>query len=427
MITTDVTFPGTSGLSELETFVDQEEEVLGPLVNLGNAGPNSVLTFDMSSPPPKQFVILRTTPGGATPVVAGFTLVCQGNCLVGGQLTGVAALRSDAEKPSIPSVKPGSAVEQALTGELPAALAFKDLIVQAAAAKNLPPAIIAAIGSVESGWGTSTLMQPNGPTGTGDRAPRPPKPPLRPGSMPTDGLGFGRGLMQIDWDSHEFARTGNWQDAAANIAFACELFASNRDRFAAESGIDSADAITAAIAAYNLGFDGASRLIETEGLKAAFASNSYATKVLGRVEFFRSNGFDAGAAFQVAAAPGAGPFIAPSPENLLGTSVPDGQCVAYVRNAAGAPNTITWRQGDLVKGNAAVKKGTAIATFDPNGRYGNHTDGRSHAAIYLGQDAAGLNVLDQWASPQVQPVHQRHIRFGGSTPVNDGDAFFVIV
>ena len=86
MILTDVTFPGTHSLSELEQFADQQEEILGPLVNLGNAGPNSVLTFNMSSPAPTQFVILRLTPGGNTPVVDGFGLVCQGNCLIGGQL-----------------------------------------------------------------------------------------------------------------------------------------------------------------------------------------------------------------------------------------------------------------------------------------------------------------------------------------------------
>jgi hypothetical protein len=222
VLTTATTIAGTSTLSELESFIDQNEEVLGPLVDLGNAGPNSVLTFDQSDPPPQQFVILRATlPGGITPVVPGYSLVCQGNCLVGGVLTGVAALRSDADKPSLPSLKPVSAQEQAVMGELPAALALKDVITQAAAGKNLPPAIVAAIGSVESAWGTSVLMQPNGPAGTGDRAPRPPNPPLRPGSMPTDGLGFGRGLMQIDWDAHDFARTGNWRDASANIAFSC--------------------------------------------------------------------------------------------------------------------------------------------------------------------------------------------------------------
>jgi hypothetical protein len=90
--------------------------------------------------------------------------------------------------------------------ELPGALGLKDLIVKAAVAKRLPRSVVAAIGSVESAWGTSALLQPNGPAGTGDRKPRSASPPLRLKSMPADGLGFGRGLMQIDWDFHEFAR-----------------------------------------------------------------------------------------------------------------------------------------------------------------------------------------------------------------------------
>jgi hypothetical protein len=31
--------------------------------------------------------------------------------------------------------------------------------------------------------------------------------------------------------------------------------------------------------------------------------------------------------------------------------------------------------GELVKGNMTIAPGTAIATFDADGRYGNHTDG----------------------------------------------------
>ncbi len=428
MILTDVTFPGTHSLNELEQFVDQQEEILGPLVNLGNAGPNSVLTFDMSSPPPSRFVILRMTPGGNTPVVDGFGLVCQGNCLIGGQLTGVAALRSGADKPAMPSVQSGSALEQALLGELPAALAFKDLVLQAATANAVPPDIVAAIGSVESAWGTSTLMQPNGPAGTGDRKPREPDPPQRPGSMPTDGLGFGRGLMQIDWDAHDFARTGNWQDASANIGFACKLLAECRDQFKSKLKLNADDAMMAAIAAYNAGFGGASALIKAQGLKAAFAPGQYAAKVLARVDFFRSNGFGGAAASPaLTAIPGAGPYVAVRPEDFLGKSVGNGQCVAFVQKASRAPLTKDWKRGDLVKGNAMVAKGTAIATFDPNGRYGNHTDGSSHAAIYMGQDGKGLNVLDQFVVPQNHPVQPRTIRFGGNPAANDGEAFFVIV
>jgi hypothetical protein len=91
--------------------------------------------------------------------------------------------------------------------------------------------------------------------------------------------------------------------------------------------------------------------------------------------------------------------------------------------AAGAPLTKLWTKGTLVKGNATLERGTAIATFDDDGTYGNHIDGRSHAAIYLSQNASGLEVFDQWVG---QPVHQRLIRFGGHPAVNDGNMFYVI-
>ena len=126
-------------------------------------------------------------------------------------------------------------------------------------------------------------------------------------------------------------------------------------------------------------------------------------------------------------ASGSGPYVAANPEAFLHQSVPNGQCVAYVQKAANAPLTSNWRRGAQVKGNAAVRRGTAIATFDPDVTYGNHTDGRSHAAIYLAQDATGLTVLDQWVVEHVRPVQQRVIGFGGPRPVDDGDAFFVIL
>ena len=102
--------------------------------------------------------------------------------------------------------------------------------------------------------------------------------------------------------------------------------------------------------------------------------------------------------------------------------VGDGECVAYVKVAAGAPHTSQWRRGALAKG-AAIPSGTAIATFDPNEQYGDHTDGRSHAAIYLSQNAEGLIVCDQWRG---HVVHQRTIRFGEGQPVDNGNEFHVI-
>ena len=107
---------------------------------------------------------------------------------------------------------------------------------------------------------------------------------------------------------------------------------------------------------------------------------------------------------------------------MYGHAVGTGQCVAYVQAVAGAPLTAHWRRGQVAKGNP-ITPGTAIATFDDDGTYGNHTDGRSHAAIYLGQDTNGLQVLDQWLG---QPVHFRTIVFGHPLPVNDGNKFYVI-
>ena len=117
------------------------------------------------------------------------------------------------------------------------------------------------------------------------------------------------------------------------------------------------------------------------------------------------------------------PFVADHPMQYLHEVVGDGHCVALVQEAAGAPVTTHWRCGAKVTDD--VPRGTAIATFDPNGRYGNHVDGRSHAAILLAVNTDGLRVLDQWVG---QPAHQRTIAFrnGSGDAVNDGDQFHVV-
>lgn len=111
---------------------------------------------------------------------------------------------------------------------------------------------------------------------------------------------------------------------------------------------------------------------------------------------------------------------------LLGRSVGSGQCVALVRAALPAlgPSS-TWAAGGPVQGNTALQPGTPIATFDPSNRYANATDGSSHAAIYLGQDAHGLHVLDQWAgsSAAVRTIPWTN---PGGAPANTGAAFRVV-
>jgi hypothetical protein len=123
--------------------------------------------------------------------------------------------------------------------------------------------------------------------------------------------------------------------------------------------------------------------------------------------------------------------VAEDPEQWIGqASVGSGQCVPLVQKATGAPLTKEWRRGALVRGNLALRPGTAIATFDENGHYGNHTDGRSHATIYLGQDERGIWVIDQWVERQ-SGIHRkpsrRHIRFDEKARPNDnGNRYYVI-
>ena len=108
-----------------------------------------------------------------------------------------------------------------------------------------------------------------------------------------------------------------------------------------------------------------------------------------------------------------------------GRVIGTGHCVAYVRDATGLPQTTAWRRGEKVQGGDHAP-GTAIATFDPSGRYGNHEDGRSHAAILIAvHDDGSLTVWDQWLN---QPVHQRVIRNrnGHGYPINDASAYHVI-
>ena len=94
------------------------------------------------------------------------------------------------------------------------------------------------------------------------------------------------------------------------------------------------------------------------------------------------------------------------------------ECVALVKEACGISGsfTNTAKKGVLVKG-TNVAKGAAIATFNASGHY------EGHAAIYLGQTADGILVLDQWKGHGAQ---QRVIRYGGNGVSNNGNGFYVV-
>ena len=99
-----------------------------------------------------------------------------------------------------------------------------------------------------------------------------------------------------------------------------------------------------------------------------------------------------------------------------------GQCVSYVTTVCPTipVNTHAWKKGAQVKGDTAVLPGTAIATFDNNGKYS------GHAAIYESQTPAGINVVDQWVTPPAMAIHKRLLRFGAPGNSNNGDNFFII-
>jgi hypothetical protein len=111
---------------------------------------------------------------------------------------------------------------------------------------------------------------------------------------------------------------------------------------------------------------------------------------------------------------------------FVGRSTGSGQCVALAK--AVQPNlgsTSHWRGGETVQGNTSLQPGTVIATFNKANRYANALDGSSHAAVYLGQDAKGVQVLDQWAGSRAAvrtiPWHNP-----GAVAANTGAAFQVV-
>jgi hypothetical protein len=102
------------------------------------------------------------------------------------------------------------------------------------------------------------------------------------------------------------------------------------------------------------------------------------------------------------------------------------ECVTFVRQVTGAPQTILWKRGISVKDAklGEIARGTAIATFDDAGRYPKDGLGK-HAALFLGKTPSGIQVLDQWnAQGKVLP---RTIRFNHpGRRSNNGDTFYVI-
>lgn len=177
------------------------------------------------------------------------------------------------------------AMAQGHPRELAEAARYQAIVSATAARYGLEDLLIYAVCSRESDWGLT--LRPPGPAGTGDPAPR--RSPPWPYPLPPDGKGWGRGLMQIDYQS-SFAQTGPWQDPAANIDFGAALLAKNIAHFRANP-IDGFDAVAAGVAAYNCGIGRVVQAAQQGRPVDHFTTGrNYSADVLSRRAWFASLG-----------------------------------------------------------------------------------------------------------------------------------------
>lgn len=169
---------------------------------------------------------------------------------------------------------------------------YRQAVTSASRNSQVPECVIAGIASRESGWGLSSAMRPRGPSGTGDFGPRAPRLPQRPDKLPPDGGGFGRGLMQIDYDSHPFARQGNWRDPASNIAYGATVLASTRLYLIGKTALMGLDLWRGALAGYNCGAGNVVRAYQ-KGLDLDYytSGRNYGRDTLSRAGWFAAHGW----------------------------------------------------------------------------------------------------------------------------------------
>jgi len=159
------------------------------------------------------------------------------------------------------------ATPQQLKPHYKSAMLYIDAIRAASEAHGIPIDIIMGVGSRESAWGL--LLKPPGPGGTGDYT-------------------HGRGLMQIDDRSHEFARTGPWDDPAQNIMEGCRILRGAWLAVAHGLGIGILeDCLGPALAAYNAGAGRVIRAVRRgEPWDSVTTGKDYSLDVLRRAGIF---------------------------------------------------------------------------------------------------------------------------------------------
>lgn len=177
-----------------------------------------------------------------------------------------------------------------LLKQLVEAAKYKSIIEEAAERFRFQSCIIAGLGSRESHWGLALF--PPGPEGSGDWKARTTTKPFRNSPLPPDGLGFGRGLMQIDFDYHEFARTGDWKDPKENIFYGVKLLFDNRNFLQQKYNLNHRQLLRATLSSYNAGLGKIFKAIQ-DGFDLDFftTGRNYSQDVLNRAGWFRLQGW----------------------------------------------------------------------------------------------------------------------------------------
>jgi RHS repeat-associated protein len=105
------------------------------------------------------------------------------------------------------------------------------------------------------------------------------------------------------------------------------------------------------------------------------------------------------------------------------------QCAALVKQTVGGGlSTTTWRQGGVPSSSTPI--GTAVATFNDEGKYNDYETGQ-HAAIFLGFDKQGrMLVLEQWKGIKNDVIDIRPIPMtspsGNPYPSNNAKEYNIV-
>lgn len=162
--------------------------------------------------------------------------------------------------------------------EWQAAKQYLPHVLDAAQEYDVRADLLLGIGSRESAWGLALDEH-----GTGDYGRRSWG---AYGALPPDGLGWGRGIMQIDYAAHAFARTGPWRDPRENIRYGASVL---RDNYRVFLGRKVSEPLLtrAAVASYNRGPGNILRDIQ-RGLDVDHftAHGNYSADVLRRAAWF---------------------------------------------------------------------------------------------------------------------------------------------